>query len=126
MPATWLPHRPCLSCLAPIAGLQPGQPAICSACWPNLTLAEKSRLVNDERAQVALHAILAMLQGNRETEEITRAANKIEASVKKQQEDMAVVRREMVGFLGWLKERIERGGDGDEPWLDSLGGDNDT
>lgn len=112
MPATWLQPRPCLSCLGTIEGLQPGQPPICAGCWPSLTLAERSRLVNDERASVALHAILAMLQGNRETEELTRLADRVEKSVKQQEKMVATIAE----VLGWIKERIERGGDGEEFW----------
>lgn len=114
--------RPCLNCLRPIGEIPSGVPAICSECWPTLTLLEKDRLIASEDLRVHMRAILAMMQGNRETEEITRAADLIQKNVRNQTATLAGIRADLVQFLEWFKARLESGedDDDDDEWRRSL------
>ncbi len=96
--------RYCLSCLALLVGLKPGQPPLCAGCWPKLSVQEKTFLLHGEESRVLLRAILSQLQGNSETENLERAADKIERHAKRQADAIAE-------FILWLKARAEEGGE---------------
>lgn len=114
--------RPCLNCLRPIGEIPSGVPAICSECWPALSLMEKDRLIASEDTRVHMRAVLAMMQGNRETEEITRAADLIQKNVRNQTAALVGIRSDLVKFMEWMKEWIETDG---EEWRRSLREDED-
>lgn len=103
----------CYSCLRPLKGHSPVVP-VCIDCWPKLSEGDRARLMSDNETRLTLRAILAQLQGNSETEQLERAADKIELHAKRQAEEIAAVRQEVLSFLEWVRERMETGDD--EPW----------